>query len=363
MSRNPNPHDHSGAPHDKPISPIDSRGEAYMDGQPIERRRDDPAPDGARPGRRRWARRLGLVALGLVVQAVVVGAVGATYEGLAGRDDEQRYPAPGRLIDVGGYRLHLHCTGTGGRTVVLEAGLGESSAGWATVQEQLSGGGRVCSYDRAGYAWSEPGPSPRTAGREAEELHRLLERAGEPGPYILVAHSYGGHVVRLFTDRWPHLTAGLVLLDVSDENAITELKTAKPLLITQFTLESWAARLGVVRLFGDALIPDNAPPRARQDRPVVYRAGSLAAAGAEASASVDSAREVQATVRTEAWGDKPVLVIAAAGQPPGALDAQRRLAALSSRGRLLVADSADHYVHYAQPDLVVRSVRQIQETR
>ncbi|TDC65968.1 hypothetical protein E1258_04165 [Micromonospora sp. KC207] len=110
---------------------------------------------------------------------LLLAVAGAVYEGLAERGDAKRYPVPGRMVDVGGHRLHLHCTGAGGRTVVLEAGLGESSATWATIQQQLSGGGRVCSYDRAGYAWSEPGPSSRTAGQAADELHAMLLAADE----------------------------------------------------------------------------------------------------------------------------------------------------------------------------------------
>ncbi|MFJ6198097.1 alpha/beta fold hydrolase [Micromonospora sp. NPDC092111] len=309
------------------------------------------------------ARRRRIVRTGIAMLAVVllIAGVGAGYEHLSARGDRQRYPMSGRMVDVGGHRLHLDCTGTGGHTVVLEAGLGESSAGWATIQRQLSGNGRVCSYDRAGYAWSEPGQGPRTAGREADELSNLLQAAGEPGPYVFVAHSYGGHIVRLFTDRWPDRTLGLVLLDVSDENATAALSAARLPLVLQFAAERTAARIGAVRLFGDALIPDNAPSLARQAAPVVYGPKSLAAAGAEAAASLDSARQVQATVHPGAWGDRTVIVIAAAGQPAAALTAQRRLVELSSRGRFVIADTTDHYIHYAQPDLVVRAAQEVRE--
>ena len=101
-------------------------------------------------------------------------------------------PAPGRLVDIGGMRLHLSCAGEGGPTVVLEAALGASSISWSLVQPGLARLTRVCSYDRAGFGWSDRGPMPRTARRIASELHTLLERARVPAPYLLVGHSFGG---------------------------------------------------------------------------------------------------------------------------------------------------------------------------
>ncbi|MFG2039909.1 hypothetical protein [Dactylosporangium sp. NPDC048998] len=169
--------------------------------------------------------------------------------------------------------------------------------------------------------------------------------------------------MRLFAGRWPESTFGMVLLDVSDENATTALNAARTPLAVQFAAESTAARLGVVRLFGDLLIPDNAPPLARWAAPVVYGPGSLTAAGAEVAASLDSARQVRATVRPAVWGDRPIVVVAAAGQPTAALDAQRRLAGLSSRGCFLIAGTTDHYIHYAQPDLVVRAAQDVRAGR
>lgn len=174
------------------------------------------------------------VAAALVAVSVVLTGAGWTYETLARRGDGQRHPAPGRLIDVGGHRLHLNCTGAagGGPTVVFESGLDESSTTWATVQQGLTdtsatGRVRACGYDRAGYAWSEPGPGRRDAGRLAEELRTLLGAAGERGPFVLVGHSFGGQVVRLFADRWPAETAGLVLVDVTDERATGALRAPR----------------------------------------------------------------------------------------------------------------------------------------
>lgn len=126
--------------------------------------------------------------------------------------------ATGRLVDLGGYRLRIDCTGAGSPVVVLEAGLYHSGRVWRDVQEEASTFTRVCSYDRAGVGNSDYSPLPRTAATAAGELAALLDKAGVAGPYILVGHSFGGHIVRLFAARWPEKVAGLVLVDASHED-------------------------------------------------------------------------------------------------------------------------------------------------
>src|SRR5215216_1696212 len=127
-------------------------------------------------------------------------------------------PQPvGRLVDVGGYRLHLACQGEGSPTVVMEAAIGETGLLWSPVQPTVAQRTRACVYDRAGYGWSDPSPRPRTAAVMVEELHRLLGAAGVPGPYVLVGHSFGGLLVRLYAARYPQEVAGLVLVDSAHE--------------------------------------------------------------------------------------------------------------------------------------------------
>ncbi|WP_327587504.1 alpha/beta hydrolase [Nonomuraea sp. NBC_00507] len=306
--------------------------------------------------RARWLRRVVLWFAALVALA---GVTGFGYESLARQGDGTRHPAPGRLVRVGEHRLHITCTGAGTPTIVLEAGLAESSASWDDIQRRLSGGSRVCSYDRAGYAWSEDGPGPRTASQAAGELHALLAAAGERGPYVLAAHSYGGTIVRIFAGRWPDLTAGLVLIDVTDETADDALAVSRPLIATQFTGFGLLARAGLLRLAGDALVPAEATAVARAHAPVVYGGRSMDAARAEAWSSLESAAQVSATVRPGAWGDRPVVVIIPAGQPATAVDRARRLATLSGRGRLVVATTAEHYVQAFQPELVIAAIRDV----
>jgi len=130
------------------------------------------------------------------------------------------YPPPGKLIDIGDWRLHIHCTGEAHSpqpTVVLEAGAGDFSVDWSLVQPRVARFARVCSYDRAGSGWSDLGPRPRTMHQIVWELHALLENAGERPPYVLVGHSYGGLLVRLYASTYPSEVAGMVLEESADE--------------------------------------------------------------------------------------------------------------------------------------------------
>lgn len=126
------------------------------------------------------------------------------------------------LVDVGGFRLHLNCSGTqtGAPTVVLDAGLNRAGYDWILVQREVSKFARVCSYDRAGHGLSEIGPKPRTSRTIAQELHTLLHAAQIPGPYLLVGHSIGGINIRTYTALYPQDVMGLVLVDASHEDQI-----------------------------------------------------------------------------------------------------------------------------------------------
>jgi pimeloyl-ACP methyl ester carboxylesterase len=130
----------------------------------------------------------------------------------------QALPPPGKLIDVGGYRLHLNCTGKGEPTVVLIPGGGDFSFDWSLVQPGASRFARVCSYDFAGSAWSDPGPTPRTMRQDAYELHTLLKTAGVKGPYVLVGHSLGGLITRFYAAAYQAEVAGIVLIDSTHED-------------------------------------------------------------------------------------------------------------------------------------------------
>jgi pimeloyl-ACP methyl ester carboxylesterase len=125
---------------------------------------------------------------------------------------------PGKLVDLGGHRLHINCTGKGAFTVVVENGLGDFSFDWILVQTRVEKFARICTYDRAGYAWSDPGPKPRTHAQLNLELHDALNKLGEHGPLVLVGHSFGGSVVRSYAATYPSQVAGMVLVDTVQED-------------------------------------------------------------------------------------------------------------------------------------------------
>jgi pimeloyl-ACP methyl ester carboxylesterase len=158
-----------------------------------------------------------------IVGSLAISAVGGMYETAARAHDENAYPAPGTLFDVGGRRLHMHCTGTGSPTIVLENGLGATSAGWTRITTELNQTTRVCTYDRAGQGWSDDVDTPQDGLAIAADLHALLARANESGPYVLVGHSAGGPYVMTFAATYPDEVAGMVLLDSMSPDAFTDL--------------------------------------------------------------------------------------------------------------------------------------------
>lgn len=154
--------------------------------------------------------------LTIAVVATLILAAGS-FPRLPPIHAERRSDPPGRLLDVGGFRLHITCSGRGSPTVVIDGGAGTWSIFYAYVQKALSGEARVCTYDRAGLGWSDEGPLPRTSARMAEELHALLHAAGASPPLLLVGHSLGGYNVRVYQQRYPEEVGGIVLVDAAHE--------------------------------------------------------------------------------------------------------------------------------------------------
>src|SRR5690348_4611682 len=132
-------------------------------------------------------------------------------------------PPLGRLVNVEGHLMHIHCMGKGSPTVILEAGVGAFSFDWSLVQPEIAKFTRVCSYDRAGSAWSELGPNPRTIRQKVHELHTLLTNAGISGPFLLVGHSGGGYIVRQYQAQYPTEVVGMVLVECGHEDSLAFL--------------------------------------------------------------------------------------------------------------------------------------------
>jgi pimeloyl-ACP methyl ester carboxylesterase len=183
--------------------------------------------------------------------------IGAAYQRVGVWRDARRLPPPGCLVDIGGRRLHLYCMGTMAGpdaipvSVVFESGIAASSLNWRRVQVDVAKFAHACSYDRAGYGWSDAGPGPRSARAAAADLRRLLQTARVPPPYVLVGHSYGGYVIVMFAAEYPGDVAGLVLVDaLTPEEWMSPARERRRMLAGGMLLSSIGAALasvGVVR--------------------------------------------------------------------------------------------------------------------
>ena len=318
-----------------------------------------------RIGRRalRWlGRGLAWVAGAIAVLALV----GASYEAIAGAGDAHRYPAPGQLIDIGGYRLHIQCVGAGSPTVVLDAGLSGSSLDWSLVQPELGRTTRVCAYDRAGMGWSDPGPQPRTPRQIADELHTLLTNAGIAEPYVLVGHSLAGKNVRLFALTHPDQVAGMVLVDARSEyvdanTSPAEVEAFQQNIAAQASQFRLGRSVGLVRLIGASLWGGPAMPRATRTEGMLLKT-SQRGVDAQTAEGLERAADDAQLQAAPSLGDRPLIVLAAGqkvAHDPIWLEAQRRLAALSSDSRLIIAQGSGHAIHWEQPALVIDAVRQV----
>src|ERR687898_437066 len=180
---------------------------------------------------RLW-RKTNLVLMRIAGLVLVLLLAGVVFQFVSTKIDERRYPALGEMVDVDGYSLHLNCTGEAGGapTVVMDSGLGGTVLDWQLVQPELAKSMRVCTYDRAGMGWSDPGPQPRTSQQIAGELHTLLGNAGVRGPYVLVGHSFGGTNMQVYASQYPDEVAGMVLVDsaLEDEEAVTLTRSLQP---------------------------------------------------------------------------------------------------------------------------------------
>src|SRR5688572_25463399 len=198
-----------------------------------------------------WVRR---ILLGLALVPIALCVIGAIYQVIATKMDQRYYAPPGQLVDVGGYRLHIYCTGEGRPTVVLDALFPGTVSNWVWVQPEIAKTTRVCAYDRGGLGWSDGGPEPRDAEQHARELHTLLSDAEIPGPYILVGHSLGGLSVRMFAAQYPDEVAGMALIEGTNPDSWKRLGKPEGVGVdrNQLAVAPFLARLGIFRL---GLIP------------------------------------------------------------------------------------------------------------
>lgn len=315
--------------------------------------------------------RLKRLVLWLIVSVLSLAAIGAIYQAIATQIDVRAYPAPGQMVAVGGFQMHLYCTGTNtdeSPTVVLETGLGSTSAVWTRVQPEVAQTTRVCSYDRAGLGWSQPSPAPRDAGHIASELHTLLHKANVPGPYVLVGWSYGGLYVREYAAQYGEEVAGIVLLDSSHPDQWTSTPQAQAQFESNtriYFLSPTLARLGVMRVIG-LLQPSSGLPSPYDE---MLRASFSATKDWETqSAEFLASPETDDQVRQlTSLGNMPLFVLSATEHGmPAELEGQwqvfqNELAGLSTNSLHQVLQRANHASIWRDPETVKMSIAAISQ--
>lgn len=283
-----------------------------------------------------------------VFAALALSAFGGAYETYRETSDPTASAMPGRLVDVGGHRLHISCTGSGGPTVVLEAGLGEGStmmAAW--VAPHVATATRVCVYDRAGRGWSESAGEPLDGVQMATDLHDLLHNTGETGPYVLAGHSAGGIYALNFASAFPEDVAGVVLLDSMHPEQYDRM-ASWPAFFEVFRRASAVmpslSRLGVGRLYHGTQYGDLPAPQRDQERAFLSTPRHNRSIRDEFSmirTAMDQAAEL------ESLGDVPLAVVTArSGAEADWFPMQDDLASLST-------DSVHRFLDHASHALVV----------
>jgi pimeloyl-ACP methyl ester carboxylesterase len=319
------------------------------------------------------------------IALLVVSLAGVVYQTLGLAGDARRFPPPGRLVDVGGYRLHAVCSGHGAPGVVLESAIAASSLSWSKVLAAVAQLTRVCAYDRAGFAWSDGPAGPRTFARLVDDLDACVAKVQCPAPLVLVGHSFGTFLCLAYAARHPGKVAGLVLVDPPTEWMHMDRRQRR--MVSGAVLLSgvggWLARLGVVRaclalltggapgvpryfvkVFGPTTartlerlvgevqkLPPEIHPvvKALWCRPKCFRA--MADHLRALDEAVASARGVGSL------GELPVVVISSSRQTPDVTAAHAALAGMSSQGRVVVASKSGHWVPYDEPELIVDAIR------
>ena len=321
--------------------------------------------------------RLGLIAAFLVIWVSSSGAQRAS--------NAPPISAPGQLVDIGGWRVHLNCTGQASAsqpTVILEAGAGGFSVDWSLVQPEAARLARVCSYDRSGLGWSDLGPRPRTMRQTVWELHTLLEKAGVRPPYVLVGHSHGGTLARLYAFTYPSEVVGMVLVESGNEKGgvvfrngktvrlietatgrpIPPIKTSEPLHETELT--------GNIRSQIEAAAREMAPhatePPYNKLPADAQRMRAWSFSQLKHWATNDNPFEGEELVallkkRTEEkhlLGDMPLIVLSRGQEIDDEHSRnQAELVSLSRRGRQVIARRSGHEIMITEPDLVVTAIR------
>jgi len=317
-----------------------------------------------------WMRATLLFVMILVVTTWSAGAVVKS-------NLRKQNPAPGQMVNVDGRGMHIYCTGEGSPTVILAAGLDDFSIFWSQVQPEIAKVTRICSYDRAGLGWSEPGSSPRTSGMMVDELHALLINAKVDPPYVLVGHSFGGALMRLYAHNYPDEVAGMVLVDAAPDELFVRVPSWRNAIEGKLGLYRTLAPLSSFGLL--AFTPGSIPNRGMPDDVLAqYRAIAVSTDYFQTGVAENEAFESNLTEVRNAnvsLRDMPLILISR-----GYWDAmsgfseienqqawqawnemQSEMLSLSSNSRQIVAIESEHNIQLQQPKLIVDAILELIE--
>lgn len=312
---------------------------------------------------------------------IFASLIGFCYQFIAVKSDATKYPPIGEFVDIGGYKLYFHQTGSdSGPTVILDMGMGGNLLYWRLVQLEIAKFARVVSYDRAGMGYSDPSPKARTSENIVEELHALLTEANIPGPYILVGHSFAGINARVFANKYPEEVKGVILVDSSHEDQIHKLPKQKDFLSQMFnykpahTILIGLTEIGVARLYNiftyDHKLPENIRDMLIAKNSTSIFMKSLLDEYSMFGKNLDYIKKAGYN-----FGDKPLTVITAGMKPTKEGCAQRGLAngscenayeiwqalqkdlvTKSTKGKQVIAEHSGHNIPVDQPEIIVKAV-------
>ena len=321
----------------------------------------------------RWIKRAAIAFLGLIL--LIVGG-GWVHERLRRSALPGDYPAPGELVSINGRNLHLNCTGEGEPVVLLESGFGPyGSLGWHSVQPLVSEFTTTCSYDRAGYMWSDPGEAPRDGIHAANELHSLLEARSVAPPYVLVGHSGGGVLVRIFDQAFPGEARGFVFVDSGHPEQEKRLPRPSGAGNPPQGLLTFLTETGFWRLVLPLVVPPPQPdasPREQMIRETIlaYWPTSMQAVASEISVVEQTAQQVPVPGNLS---PRPVVVLSRSkfavelGDPEGLIEETRtawtqmqdELTELSGNSVHRIVPDTSHEVQIDAPEAVAAAIYEV----
>ena len=323
-----------------------------------------------------------ILLLSLFGIAVVSIFSGTYYQSYTTRIDLNNHPAPGNIFRVDDINLHIHCSGEGPISIILEAGLGESSLSWHPVFSDLARKNRVCTYDRAGMGWSDGINKQLSLDEISAHLHSLLQKASVFPPYVLIGHSRGGIYVRNYYQQYKDDVAGMVLIDSTHEQAGNRLYKFNQMAYLKQLLQIMVAvplsKVGLVRLMGWAdadRMPTPLPQGILEAKTAIQNTTQTA------QAIVNEIRVMRRFLEEpskppSSLDNLPLAVLTSKenyfpkeNQPSTDTEEtqslklkwkmQEELAELSTNSKHIVAEKSGHFIMYDQPDLVIRTIQDI----